>query len=219
LVTGCTDAGKDLLMGFVQEWIYTKFGIDTTDTSWGGKILAGVKLAALFNEDSTGDPDADAALGTVKMIRNFAQAESEMELGRRTDNATAMDKAISLRPGDYSYRASRTTLALKQNDLEKGRDQWKKGEDLAYYDKNPTSPVRFYSQSINELEGWKNTGKLDKASDDQQAFVYGTLISNYAGRYRITKDPKDKQMALYYNEQWNHVAGLEKGKPPELNLD
>jgi hypothetical protein len=217
--TGCTPEGKDLLMGFVQEWINTKFGIDTTDNSLIGKLTAGAKLVKLFTEDSTGNPDADAALGTVKMVKNFQQAESAMELGIKTDNATAMDQAIALRPGDWSYRASRCTLALKQNQLEKGRDEWDKGRDLAYNENNTSSSVRFYSQSINELEAWKNTGKLDKTSDYQQAFAYGTLISDYAGRYRITKNPKDKEMALYYNTQWNHVAGLYPGKPPDLDLD
>jgi hypothetical protein len=217
-LTGCSEAGRDLLMGFVQEWMNTKFGIDTTDNSFLGKITAGAKLVKLFNEDSTGNPDADAALGTVKMVKNFAEAETSMDLGRRTDNATAMDQAIKLRPDDYTYHASRSTLALKQNDTEKGQDEFKKGENLAYYDKNPSSYLRFYSQSINELETWKNTGKLDKAPDYTQAFVYGQLVSAYVGRYKITKDPKDKQMAEFYNAQWNHVAGLTPGTPPDIGL-
>jgi hypothetical protein len=217
--TGCTEEGKDLLMGFVQEWINTKFGIDTTDNSFFGKLKAGGQLIKLFTEDSTGNPDSDAALGTVKMVKNFQTAESDMDLGRKTDNATAMDKAIALRPDDWSYRASRCTLYFKQNEVQKGRDEWNKGESLAYDDHNPNRSVLFYSQSINELETWKNTGKLDKASDDQQAFAYGTLISDYAGRYRITKNPKDREMALYYNTQWNHVAGLYPGKPPAIGLE
>jgi hypothetical protein len=216
--TGCTDAGQDLLKGFVQEWINTKFGIDTTDTSFTGKIAAGIKLLALFNEDSTGNPDSDAALGTVKMVKNFKDAEEAMEKGRKNSDANSMDQAIALRPVDWSYRASRCTLALQQNQVEKGRKEWSKGEDLAYGDHNPTAMKRFYSQSINELETWKNSGQLDKANEDQQAFAYGTLVSNYMGRYKLTKDPKDKEMTLYYNAQWNHVAGLEPGKPPELDF-
>jgi hypothetical protein len=218
-LTGCTEAGRDLLMGFVQEWFNTKFGIDTTDDSWTGKLISGAKLVKLFNEDSTGNPDSDAALGTVKMVKNFAQAETMMTDARKTDNVTLMGDAIKLRPGDWSYRASYSTALIKNNQVEKGRDEWKKGESLAYADQNPTAYVRFYSQSINELETWKNSGQLDKANEDQQAFAYGTLISDYAGRYKLTKNPKDKEMALYYNTQWNHVAGLTPGKPPDIGLD
>ena len=217
-LTACSETGRDILTFFVQEWIKSKFGIDIADNSTTGKFIAGLKLIKLFTEDSTGNPDSDAALGTVKMLKNFKDAEGLIDQGRTTDNATAMDMAIKLRPDDWSYRASSCTLALKQNQLDKARDEWKRGEELAYHDNNPTAYKRFYSQSINELEAWKNTGKLDKASDWQQAFTYGTLVSDYVGRYKLTKDPKDKQMGLYYNEQWNHIAGLEKGKPPQIDF-
>jgi len=218
VVTGCSEAGRDILTAFVQDWVKTKFGIDLSDNTTWGKAKAGWGLMKLFTEDSTGNPDSDAALGTVKMLKNFKDAEQDMAVGRSSNNATAMDMAIALRPSDWSYHVSRSTLAFKQNDVDKGQAEWKKGEDLAYSDQNPTGYKYFYSQSINELEAWKNTGKLDKASDWQQAFTYGTLVSDYVERYKITKDPKDKQMALYYNEQWNHIAGLEKGKPPELDF-
>lgn len=218
VLSGCTESGQDLLKGFLQEWINTKFHIDTTDNSTWGKAKAGWGLMKLFTEDSTGNPDSDAALGTVKMLKNFKVAEDDMTQARKSDNLTLMDQAITLRPSDWSYRVSDSTLAIKQNQLEKSRNEWKTGEDLASSDQNPTALKRFYSQSINELEAWKNTGQVDKVDWEQQAWVYGTLVSDYVERYKITRDAKDKQMALYYNEQWNHVAGLYKGKPPELDF-
>ncbi|MGD1119734.1 MAG: hypothetical protein ABR886_09635 [Dehalococcoidales bacterium] len=216
VVTGCSEAGRDILTSFIQDWVKTKFGIDLSDNSTWGKAKAGWGLMKLFTEDSTGNPDSDAALGTVKMLKNFKDAEQDMAVGRSSNNATAEDLAIALRPSDWSYRVSRSTLALKQNDVVKGQTEWKKGEDLAYSDQNPVGYQRFYSQSINELEAWKNTGQLDKANWEQQAFAYGTLVSDYVERYKLTKDPKDKQMALYYNEQWTYVT--KEGKPPELDF-
>jgi hypothetical protein len=204
-LSGCTEAGRDLLMGFVQEWINTKFSIDMTDSSTSGRIIAGIKLAALLGRNSTGNADADAALGTVKMVTNFAQAENLIEQGRKTDNATAMDQAIALRPRDFSYRASRATLALKQNDYKTAEKNFKAGEDYAYYDHNESGMVRFYSQYINELEVWKNTGKLDQAPVWTQIYVYGNLSTCYARRYEYSKDPKDKQMADYYGYLNEHT--------------
>jgi hypothetical protein len=212
-LTACSETGRDILTFFVQEWIKSKFGIDIADNSTTGKFIAGLKLIKLFTEDSTGNPDADAALGTVKMLKNFKDAETLVDQGRNTDNATAIDMAIKLRPDDWSYRVSSSTLAFKKNDLEKGRDAWKKGEDLAYADKNPTAYLRFYSQSINELEAWKNTGQLDTAPLETQLFTYGQLTSAYAGRYSITKDPKDKQMQDYYDAQWSRID-TKIGNPP-----
>jgi hypothetical protein len=218
-LTGCSDTGRDILSSFLQEWVQTNFGIDIADNSTTGKFLNGLKLIKLFTQDSTGNPDSDAALGTVKMLKNFKDAEDLMDLGRKSDNATAMDTAINMRPKDWSYRASAATLALKQNNLDKARDEWKKGEDLAYADNNPTAYKRFYTQSINELEAWKESGKLKQANVDQQSFAYGYLTTNYARRYKITNDPKDKEKALYYNELWNITTGLDKNNPPDLGLD
>jgi hypothetical protein len=179
-LTGCTEASRDLLMGFVQEWINTKFGIDMTDTSTSGRIIAGIKLAALLGRNSTGNQDADAALDTVKMVTTFARADNLMEQGRKSDNATAMDQAIALRPRDWSYRVSRATLALKQNDQDTADDTFKHGEDYAYYDHNENGLVRFYTQYINELEEWKNSGKLDKAPSWTQIYTYSHLSTCYA---------------------------------------
>jgi hypothetical protein len=204
-LTGCTEASRDLLMGFVQEWINTKFGIDTTDTSTSGRFIAGIKMAALIGKDSTGNADADAALGTVKMVTNFARAESLMENGRKKDDAALMDQAIALRPRDWSYRVSRATLAFKQNDEKTADKAFHEGENYAYYDHNENGLVRFYSQYINELEDWKNSGKLDQAPSWTQVYVYGHLSTSYARRYKITQDPKDKQMADYYEYQNEHV--------------
>jgi len=204
-LSGCTEASRDLLMGFIQEWINTKFNIDMTDTSTSGRFIAGIKLAALLGRNSTGNADADAALGTVKMVTNFAQAENLMDKGRKTDNATLMDQAIALRPRDWSYRVSRATLAFKQNDEKTADIAFKEGENYAYSDHNENGLVRFYSQYINELEEWKNSGKLDTAPSWTQVYVYGHLCTCYARRYNYTHNPKDKQMADYYEYQNEHV--------------
>lgn len=212
-LASCTEGGKELLMGFVQEWINTKFDIDTTDTSLIGRAEAAVRIANLLTQRSTGNPDADAALGTVKMAMNYAQAESLMDQGRKKDDPALMDQAIQLRPDDWSYRVSRATLALKDDQLGIQDANLERAGELVRKENNKASALRYYTQQINEVEAYKNSGELDRDRLEAQAAAYAQLYWSYYYRSQITNSPKDKQMADYYQSQETTISNKIKARP------
>jgi len=212
-LTSCAEEGKELLKGFVQEWINTKFDIDTTDTSAWGRATAGVQIAELLARGSTGNPDADAALGTVKMVINFAQAESLMDQGRKKDDPALMDQAIELRPDDWSYRVSRATLALKDDQLGIQDANLERAGELVRKENNKASALRYYTQQINEVEAYKNSGELDRDRLEVQVEAYAQLYWCYYYRSQITNSPKDKQMADYYQSQETTISNKIKARP------
>ena len=206
-LTGCTSAGQDLLQGFVQEWINTKFGIDTTSTNPFIKGWAGLRLVALFNQDSTGNADSDAALSTAKMLKNFAQAENLMAHGRENNDPTLMEQAITLRPTDWSYRTSREMLAVEQGDLSYADYEHQQADTLVSADKNNSAYKRFDTQVINEYEKFGHGSEFDSSSNNVKMEIYYELWGAYSDRFRVTHDPNDNYNAITYHDKYKALGG------------
>jgi hypothetical protein len=195
---GCLPGGKELAMAFVEEWMEDN---NISPTTFVGLANIGRRLAS----GSTGDPKADAALGTASMIRAFLEAESLMDKGRKTDNATAMEGAIKLRPNDWSYQLSRSTLALKQGEEDKGTAVYSFAYSCMIRDKNRSATTRFYNQAITEYEVVVKGPRFPSFKAETQAKVYDELRQAYEWRYDVTKDINDGKMADLYRSKYDAI--------------
>jgi hypothetical protein len=195
---GCLPGGKELAMAFVEEWMEDN---NISPTTFVGVANIGRRLAS----GSTGDPKADAALETASIIRTFLEAESLMDKGRKTDDATAMEGAIKLRPNDWSYQLSRSTLALKQGEEDKGTAVYSFAYNCNLRDKNRSATTRFYNQVITEYEVVVKGTRFPSFKAETQAKVYGDLREAYQWRYDVTKDINDGKMADLYRAKYDAI--------------
>jgi hypothetical protein len=83
---------------------------------WLDQASAIVSFGSTLLTGRTGDPQADEALGAFDMVLNVFDADKLMDQGRKNGDAAAMDQAIKLRPGDWTYHTSRAVLALRDGD-------------------------------------------------------------------------------------------------------
>ena len=196
----CTPSGKELAMAFVEEWMNEH---DINPGTTGGKFNIGLRLL----RGTTGNKESDAALETVAMLTNFVAAEKQMDLGRKTDNAAAMDAAIKMRPQDWSYQQSRATLAMKQGDVNLSIHYSTGARHLAEKDANGSAVRRYYTQTITEDEGLVNGGKFATYTTQVQSQIYYDLAVAYTARSKLPfSDANDTQRAIYYQgkyEQFN----------------
>ncbi|MFC1961880.1 tetratricopeptide repeat protein [Chloroflexota bacterium] len=198
----CGTAYEDLVIGILVEWS-DAHGVNPTTP--GGAV----NLAKRTASGSTGDEEADAAIGLVKTIHDVQVGDRLMDEGEklRTEGkpkeaAKRMDEAIEKRPDDWSYRISRGALALEEGDTETSQRQH--GEAVrrlgtqmvtpAMYDDedhlrglkhpNPNEEVRYYTQVIDKLESGRiNPKDMD---DELRTWYYTQLSAAYAGRAEAT---------------------------------
>jgi hypothetical protein len=164
-------------------------------------------LVALFNQDSTGNADSDAALSTTKMLKNFAQAENLMAEGRENNDPALMEQAITLRPTDWSYRTSLEMLSVEQGDLSYADYERQVADNLVSNDNNNSAYQRHDTQVINEYEKFEHGSGFDSSSNDVKREIYYQLWGAYLDRYRVTHDPNDNYNAITYNDKYKALGG------------
>jgi hypothetical protein len=128
-----------------------------------------------------------------------------MDKGRKTDNATAMEGAIKLRPNDWSYLLSRSTLALKQGEEDKGSAVYSIAYNCNLRDENRSASTRFYNQVIIEYEAVVKGTRFPSFKAETQAKVYNDLREAYQWRYDSTKDINDGKMADLYRAKYDAI--------------
>jgi len=119
----------------------------------------------------------------------------------------AMEQAIDLRPGDWTYKLSRSALAVKMGDQKNYLDYSGYAWNTCLKDKNTSAELRFHTQSINEFESIANASNFSSLVQASKIDTYSELASSYYYRYRITKDDSDYQRAVFYKGKWELATG------------
>lgn len=200
--TGCGTAYEDLIIGILVEWADAH---DINPSDVGGAA----NLAKRAASGSTGDEEADAAIGLVKTIHDVQVGDRLMDEGERLRAegkpeaaAKKMDEAIEKRPDDFSYRILRGALALEVGDTRSSQKQhgeavrrlgtqmvtpamWRDQEHLrGIQHPNPHEEIRYYTQVIDKLESGKI--KPINMDDELRIWYYTQLSAAYAGRAEAT---------------------------------
>jgi tetratricopeptide (TPR) repeat protein len=122
LLAGCTVDDKQLATEFMTEYFTRKI-----DPSQNGLAALGNLAGAITGKG--GDPEVNAALAAKSVVDDIAKADglaSEAEVhrqGGRYEQALAkIDEAISVRPGDATYRAKRTAILAEMDRVQQAID-------------------------------------------------------------------------------------------------
>ncbi|MFC1917637.1 hypothetical protein ACFLXH_03190 [Chloroflexota bacterium] len=222
---GCGTSFEDLVIGILVEWADAH---DVNPTTPSGAA----NLAKRAASGSTGDEEADAAMGLFKTVHDVQVGDGLMKEGEKlqaegkpVEAAKRMDEAIQKRPEDWTYRVSRANLRFEQG-KENARDDFWAGQKAAGHREvqvwdeeeqenyttteitNPTEEVAFYTQYINEMEsGNLKPGEMSGSVREQ---YYETLRSAYLWRSLIDTDTSTytKEQADYDRKMAEHYKEL-----------
>jgi hypothetical protein len=191
-LAGCgTPEDRAMVQDFVEDWVRSKKMHPINED--GGLSLEGVwNLGTRLVTGSTGDAETDAILDAYQVIDNMHRADKLMDEGRDARDASKMDQAIAMRPGDWTYRVSRAGLALEQGDVGQYNAQF----DAARAGSQDKAPLWFVNESIGELEQVEDKVAMSGFSSSEQCrALYGSLAELYVQRADLTNSLKDREQA------------------------
>ncbi|MFC2069281.1 hypothetical protein ACFLTP_09810 [Chloroflexota bacterium] len=194
LTTGCSPEGRELAIAFLKEWAAEKkIDPSTPEGIWniGIRTLGG----------STGDEDADAAIDAGLVVKNLVEADKLAEEGYKEGDVKKIDKAITMRPKDWTYKASKANLLLKQGDFDGWGDEMANADEIVKKENNSNTKVALYTKNIKQIEevreelDWKGYTGIR-----QQYVVHNELFLNYSYRSHITGSAADKAKVESYGK-------------------
>ena len=174
---------------------------DITDENGSPNFGAVTRFAAgeAFGLGSTGDEEGDAAIDSARILNNIRQAEESADQGWEALNKGRnikegvlphFNKAIDLRPDDWSYRNGRGIANLEDlgnpDNAKAAKADFDKANAIAKKSGKPAEYLRMLKnreQALARLVGIKN---------DEHAFptkeVYLEQSSTYDELYKLTND-------------------------------
>ena len=191
-LAGCDVVEEDraLARDFIEEWVRSK-NMHPVDEEGNVDVGGLINLGSRVLIGSTGDDETDAVINAYEVIDTLHKADELMAEGSRNRDASKMDEAIELRPGDWTYRVARAGLALEQGDV----GQAVKQIEAAQIGGQGAPPLDFLDQSIAEFEKVENRIGGKFKSDEQCFELYGGLASLYRERSTHTNSPEDRARA------------------------
>ena len=147
---------------------------------------------------STGDKDADAALSTGDVMKNFAEAEKLMEQGRKNRDTDAMQEALRMRPNDWAYHLSAAALLLETKAPANAVLLFGEADELLSKQEGQT--LQYANQGIRELEDVRQRIGHDYGSYFQCEVLHQRLALFYKIRHSFSKDDNDLKQVQRYDE-------------------
>jgi hypothetical protein len=161
ILTACLPGDTQMLAGVFDEWARAKGlnpknekgQIDPVDA-----LIAGYNVGRRAVTGSTGDPDADAALGVVEVIYPITQLDQQTDQAIDQGDPSKIEAAIKDRPDDYHYQNALAVLQLSKGDQSTANSSYR-AADQAWLRANPKSPMDRGDQAIAR----DNLSLLDRA--------------------------------------------------------
>jgi hypothetical protein len=191
-LAGCgTPEDRAMVKDFIEDWVRSKKMHPINED--GGISFEGIwNLGTRVVTGSVGDEETDAVLDAYEVIDNIHKADKMMDEGREERDASKMDQAIKMRPGDWTYRYSRAGLALEQGDLAQYNAQVAAAAEAS----QGKDPLWVANQHIGELEKVEDRLALGGfTSADQCRQLYGALYQQYNQRADLTNSSADRDQA------------------------
>ncbi|MFC1991935.1 hypothetical protein ACFLVC_04360 [Chloroflexota bacterium] len=227
-ISGCGIEFESLALEILEEWADEH---DINPTTAGGAA----NLARRAVAGSTGDEEADAAIGLGKMVSDIRKGDRIMEEARRNHDAAAMDAAIELRPNDWSYHNSRAAIALEENDLETAKEHYARALQIVDSDTeaamqlehnrgkggrelNHREKIARSTQITEELES--SEFLFDNLATAEAKWVYYRKLYNeyyFLGEdYADAGDKAQSELAFQQRDHYNEISSqLHQGNQPE----
>ncbi|OGN98981.1 MAG: hypothetical protein A2Y89_00105 [Chloroflexi bacterium RBG_13_51_18] len=172
---------------------------DITDTDGNPNYGAVTRFAVgeAFGLGSTGDEEGDAAIDAARVLNNMRQAEESADQGWEALNKGKnikqsvlphFNKAIDLRPDDWSYRNGRGIANLEDlenpDNAKAARDDFNQANEIAKRSGKPAEYLRMLRNREQAL------ARLVAIKNDEHAFptkeVYLEQSRTYDELYKLT---------------------------------
>ena len=200
-LSACDSSEAQDLIYWAKLWAIVH---DITDADGNPNYGAVTRFAVgeAFGIGSTGDEEGDAAIDATKVLNNIRQAEESADQGWEALNKgknikqsvlPPFNKAIDLRPDDWSYRNGRGIANLEDlenpDNAKAARDDFNKANELAKKSGKPAEYLRMLKNREQAL------ARLVAIKNDEHAFptkeVYQEQSSTYNELYKLTNDKTD----------------------------
>lgn len=153
--TGCTADDQQILIDIARSW---------AAEHW-------TEIAEYGITGSTGNDEVDAVLGAREVVENINTADQLMEEGRKEGDLSKMEEAITLRPGDYTYRTSYAAALLQNGDPAEAEAQFV-AADEAVGDYSSDHAQNYAIQGIDELGALRSGFERGGFTDRSQCLIY-----------------------------------------------
>ncbi len=163
-LVACTPADRELAWEIFWEWFGEK----------GKSAVTG----------STGNPEADAALGAAKVLEDIDKADGHMDKAEDDEDIHEAEKAVKLRPKDWTYRLRTATLMLKVNHVDY-EAQFDEAENIVDQSKNMKQVKQFADEAINQLETVRSGFEYESFKTALQCKALHQRLARY---YRLRWD-------------------------------
>jgi len=199
LLSGCKSGEADELIYWAKLWAMVH---DITDADGNPDLGAVTRFTAgeAFGLGTTGDDEGDAAIDAARLVDKIRKAEDEAKQAREAmyaGRSTAIDvlphynKAVDLRPDDWSYRNERGLAYLVGdpglNDADRrSKDDFDKASALAKKSSRPDEYQRMLKHRAQAMETHVGRNHADGAA--VELAVYLEESRTYSELYRLTKD-------------------------------
>ena len=189
-LTGCNAEEKAMARAFLLEYMADEYGVDASD---GIGVMDLIGLGGTFVNQPEKISEAKAAMDAYTVIDTINKADKQMDAGRaariKGDHKAAakqMDAAIKMRPGDWTYRVSKASLAVEMGDIDEAQAQFE-AADAASQSQN-VNMLHYHTKQIDEL--FESTGNYVDANGptvpnekcDPLLVAYGRLATEYRSR-------------------------------------
>ena len=152
---------------------------------------------------TTGDIEADAALGIIKLLEKAKKANAIMEQARKDRSNEGMLAAIDMFPKDWTFRNSKYILSLEKNVVIDADRQKMLADQYAKI--IPGSYEKLLSIRIDEFLGVIRNRENTEVKYGKNIIpgmtgsnLYGGLADAYKARYDKYKRPDDLSQMEYY---------------------
>lgn len=185
LAADCTPSDKDFVVSLAMSWL-AEHAVDAAQYGLLG---------------SSGNPEVDAVLDVRSVVDNINKADKLAEEGRAKGDLYKVYDAIKLRPGDWTYQTSLSTMLLSTGELG-GYADWQKQANQTWQDQGGRQQQMYINQQIDELTRIKDANSTSGqwTSPQQKDLVYTELSRTYAERFALTGDPNDKALSEAYSK-------------------
>jgi len=172
-LTGCSPGNTELVVGLLDEWAREK-GLNPKNEKgemdpWNTAVAA-YNVGRRVVTGSTGDADADAALGVLEVVYPIRQLDQQTDEGIDKGDASKVEGAIKGRPDDYHYRNALGVVQLAKGDASgakaaflQSEGAWQRANPKQSIDKGDEALARDALSLLDRaIKGEANNGTTDE---------------------------------------------------------
>lgn len=176
---------KWMICGLLGAMLLTNVGCDDRAFLLEIATMYAPELLGYGILGTTGDAALDGILQAKGTLDTIGQADAMMDEAWEQGDPELMEKAIAIRPYDWTYRVDAASMNLAQNDLVAAERHLTDAENILPDD--PDAHIQHSQQVIEQFEEIKAAGDADGYTSVAQCqMVHNQLVRNYNRQWSLT---------------------------------